>query len=295
MRLPLLSLFLIAFGLGSFARAQNSALTGETATDANARRWNLVFDANHTFQALDQNFRSREDQEAFTNFTAWVDYQLSADHTIRVLQGLLKRYEVTSDTLEWAPSDTTITHIWRLPTKFYGASLQWFNGIALPLSEQSVQDDKITHFNSQLRVNYAYGRFFFSMRPFARYSWYKFKNTQGGFGVSGRALPMFTLGVTGLAIAGLPEISERLSLIGVAGFSYVTESNSALANDALTQPAPESGTYTFAGYLNYQMTDKISAYANYSQGDRYLQDGRYELFAYDPEVTQYGVGLTVIY
>lgn len=272
-------------GLSSSAWG-NNALTGETEASVDKRKWTAIFDMAHTFQTLDTQFNAREDQESFTDFTLRVDYDLGNKQFLRVVQPLQKRYEIDSDTQEWAAGETLITHIWATPWTIKGAKIQWFNGLTLPVSEQAVDDSKITHFNTQLRFNRMFGKVFLSFRPFARYHWYEFRNT-----VDGRNLPLLTYGASLMAFA---PITKKLSIIGFTGYNFVNESNSALAN-GIAQAAPEDGTYFALGILNYQINKNLSVYGLYSQGDRYIEDGRYELWAYDPEATRYAAGLTVTY
>lgn len=257
-------------------KSTNVALTGETAGNL-TKPWMMSIDINHLPKI-------RDDHDAVSEASLLFDYIATPQHTFRLVQGVQKLYEIRPGQSEVYPSDTSLTHLWRTPWMLGSFKTLWVNSLSVPISEDSQNRDLITTWTTQGRANYAYGRFFVSLRPFARYHWYEFKTSPGG-----DLLPLYTIGASAL---GTMSLTDRLTLVASASYSSVYLSASQYSSRSVVEPESQ-GRYSVDVSLNYDWTRKFSSYLYYGQGDAYILDGRYEINIYDPRTTRVGVGATL--
>ncbi|MCB0378793.1 MAG: hypothetical protein KDD33_09895 [Bdellovibrionales bacterium] len=230
--------------------------------------------------------KTRNDNEDTTDILARADYTFNNKHRVRLQQVWTKFYGKYSSEYEFKAYDTQIGHYYTMGSKPWGVNLLWKNHANVPISNESNRDDLITRFQSTLIGTKAFlkGKLIAFGTPYARYSWYEFKNSK-----SGRPLPLFDLGAS---LAGLYFITPQLSFYAGLTYEYQTVSNSQYD----TSPSqPNRGIYQWDLSLTYQFTNALSSSLGYFQGASYIQDGRYEFAFYDNEVSRYSLGLTYIY
>ncbi len=266
------------------AQAANVA-TSDVTTQVQAKPWHMLLDMNHQPAA-------RKDQFAATDFTMFLDYQINPKNSLRILQAPTKVYEIggTRGENEWLASDTILSHFWTLPWTIEqtGTRFRLINVVNLPTSIESQDNSKILTFGQTLQLNtMIQGRMLVSIRPFYRYNWYSYNLSPGGLN-----LPLLTLGVS---MVNSYNVTDSLSLN--ASFSIASVNETASQFDTSTNAGGlfeenPGGRYSMDLSVNYSWTDKFGTYVGYSQGDNYLQDGRFEFYTYDPRTTRYSMGAT---
>lgn len=268
----------------SQAFAANVA-TSDVTNQAQAKPWHILLDVSH-------NPAAREDQFTSTDFTFFFDYQLNAQHIFRLLQAPTKIYEtgMVQGENEYMASDTILSHFWNTGLKTGIFKYRLVSSIALPTSIEAQDNDKMATFTETVQINtLLFGKFVFSLRPFVRYNWYEFKTTQSGF-----LLPTFIYGVN---LVTSYSLTDKLSINGTFGYSQINELASQYdktTNFGVFEENAE-GRYFVSLTANYSMTDKFGMYAGYSQGDAYMRDGRFEVYAYDPRISRYNIGATLYF
>lgn len=256
--------------------------TSDVTNQAVVKKWHILFDVNHQPAA-------RDDQFTFTDFTFFFDYQINKQHSVRVLQAPTKKYDVGLGENETVASDTILNHFWNTGYSIGPTRFRWVTALNLPTSIESQDNNKILTTGGTLQANTMLfaNRFLVSVRPFFRYNWYEFKTSE-----SGTPLPAFTYGVT---MVNSYSFNEKLSLNATFSYSVVSEYASQYDTSTnlggLVDENP-SGRYSFDLSANYSWTDKFGTYLGYSQGDAYIRDGRYEIYAYDPQLSRYSFGMT---
>lgn len=283
-----LSLFLAVL-VASNVHAANVA-TSDVTNQAQLKKWHMLFDVNHQAAV-------RDDQFASTDLTLFFDYALNPKNSFRILQAPTKTYDLggTRGENEWIPSDTIVSHFWNTPWQIEstGTRFRLVSVINLPTSIESQDNDKILTFGNTLQMNSMIkGAFLVSLRPFYRYNWNKYKTS--GFGdTGGRPLPVLTYGVTML---NSYNITDKISLNGTFSWAVIQESPSQYDTstnmNGMFGENP-GGTYSVSLAANFSFTDKVAAYVGFYQGATYLQDGRFEVYAYDPRVSRFQAGLTL--
>jgi hypothetical protein len=264
--------------------------TSDVTNQELAKKWHILFDMNHQPAA-------RDDQFAATDLTLFFDYSLNPTNTFRILQAPTKVYDLggSRGENEWIASDTIFSHFWNLPWSVSetGTRFRLVSALNLPTSLESQDNQKILTFGHTLQMNtMVAGKLLVSLRPFYRYNWNRFRTSGPGDVMGGRPLPQFTYG---LSMVNSYNVSDSLSLNASASWVVIYESasefdNSTSAGGWLGQnPA---GTYSISLSANYSWTEKFGTYVGYFQGAQYIQDGRFEVYAYDPRFTRYSAGFT---
>lgn len=273
--------FLAIFFNASSSFAANVA-TSDVGGVQQAKKWHVLFDANH-------NPAVRADQFTSTDLTFFFDYQANPSHLFRVLQAPTKIYEIGLDQgeNEWLPSETILSHFWNTGKTLGLFRLRLQSSLGLPTSIEAQDNDKIVMLTETLQLNAVFGgKFVFSLRPFVRYNWYEFKTRE-----SGGLLPTF---IYGLNLVTSYSVTDKLSLNGTFGYNQVNELASQFDPNTNFGTFAENaeGRYFISLALNYSFTDEFGIYGGYSQGDSYIRDGRFEVYAYDPLVARYNIGAT---
>ncbi len=280
---------LLAMLVASSAYAANMA-TSDVTNQAQVKKWHMLFDVNHQPTARDDQFSS-------TDVTLFFDYALNPKNSLRIMQAPTKTYDLggTRGENEWIPSDTILSHFWNMPGQIEstGTRFRLVSVVNLPTSIESQDNDKILTFGNTLQINTMVGGVFLaSLRPFYRYNWNKYKTS--GFGeTGGRPLPVLTYGIT---MVNSYSINDKISLNGSFSWAVIQESPSQYDTstnmNGMFGENP-NGTYSISLSANYSWTDKVATYVGYFQGTNYLQDGRFEVYAYDPRASRYSAGLTL--
>lgn len=278
MRLFLVSTIMM---MSCFARAVNVS-TSDVSSQVAEKKWHILFDINHQPTV-------RDDQFMYTDFTLFFDYQLNPSHSFRILQAPTKKYELGLEQgeEEWSPSDTILNHFWNTGWSIGPTRFRWVTALNLPTSLDSQDNQKVLTFGGTLQANTMFwGKLLVSLRPYFRYNWYEYKTRE-----SGRPLPAL---LTGINMVNSYNVTDKFSLNATLGYTvvydYASEYDSSLSIGGLDDNS--TGRYSVDLSANYSFTDKFGAYVGYSQGDAYIRDGRYELYAYDPQVTRYSIGAT---
>ncbi len=259
--------------------------TSDVTNQAQAKPWHILLDVSH-------NPAGRADQFTTTDYTLFFDYQLNAQHSFRVLQAPTQIYELGLNQGEnqYLASDTILSHFWNTGWKTGIFKYRLVSSLALPTSIEAQDNDKLATFTETVQINALVGgKFVFSLRPFVRYNWYEFKTTQSGF-----LLPAF---VYGLNLVTSYSLTDALSLNASLGYSMVNELASQYDDSTNFGVFEENaeGRYFVSLTANYSVTDKFGVYAGYSQGDTYIRDGRFEVYAYDPQISRYNIGATLYF
>lgn len=268
----------------SQAMAANVA-TSDVTNQAQAKPWHILLDMSH-------NPAARTDQFTSTDFTFFFDYQANAQHLFRVLQAPTKIYEtgMMQGENEYMASETILSHFWNTGWQTGPFKYRLVSSIGLPTSIEAQDNDKMATFTETVQINAMFaGKFVFSLRPYVRYNWYEFKTTESGF-----LLPTFIYGVN---LVTSYSVTDALSLNGSFGYSMVNELASQYdktTNFGVFEENAE-GRYFLSLTANYSVTDKFGVYAGFSQGDTYIRDGRFEVYAYDPQISRYNIGATLYF
>lgn len=273
----------VLFLLGSNIAHAANVVTSDVTNTGKDKKWHILMDANHQ-PAM------RDDQFSYTDFTFFFDYQLDRNNSFRILQAPTKLYEVAPNESEFTASDTILYHFWNTQQTLGTFKLRLVSAVNLPTAEDSVRNDKILTVTETLQANTMLrGNVLLSLRPFMRYNWYEFKTTK-----SGTPLPAFT---GGLNLVSSYQMTNKFSINASAGYSFVTNYASQFEESTagIDTSAQVEGRYSFSLGGNYELTDKFSLYGSYSQGDIYIKDGRYEVYAYDPQISRFGIGATVYF
>lgn len=285
MRILLLALLVVVWG--PMAGAANVATTDlvTTATVQAQKPWNLLLDMNYQ-PAL------RDDQFKYTDYTMFVNYKINSTHSVRITQGMTQKYEIGLDQgeNEFELSDTVLSHFWNLPYVAGPFRFRWVSGVFLPASIDSQDNSKITTLSGSLHANAFFaGMYSLSVRPFARYNWYEYKTSLGG-----TPLPAFTTGIT---IVNTIDITDKLSLNGTFSYNYIYDYASQYETSTRYGYFDDNarGRYGIDVAVNYSVTNEFGVYGGYSEGDAYIRDGRYEVYAYDPETSRLSAGLTLYF
>ena len=255
-----------------------SSVTSET--ESGRKKWRAIIDAQHVPT-------SREDQEAYTSMTAIGDYFLNKKHRLRIMQSGFKTYSKYESENEFQPSNTRLYHYYNFENKLLGASWMWRNDFSLPVSDIAVRDDEITQLTSTMFISKMFlaNRLFASIRPFARYHWNKYRTSPGG-----RLLPLYTFGSSAILSYSL---TSKFSVLGSAFYNIVGRNSSQYDPNFVQR---EEGIYSFSLALNYQANKVFGFYASYLTGAaQYINEGRYEVYLYDPNNSRFGVGVTAIF
>lgn len=272
---------LIGLLLLSFTARAANVVTSDVTNQAKDKKWHILLDAN--LQPA-----QRDDQRSYTDYTVFFDYQLDKANTFRILQAPRQQYEVVYGEEEWLASDTIVSHYWNTGKSVGPARLRWVTSVNIPTAQDSMTQDKITTVAGTLQANALFaGKFMVSARPFLRYNWYEFKTSK-----SGTPLPAW---VYGLNVVASYQMTSKFSLNGTFGYNIVVNNASQYDESTggfNTTPAQTDGRYTVYFAANYEWTDKFATYLSFLQGDSYIRDGRYEVYAYDPVVSRLGAGAT---
>jgi hypothetical protein len=266
----------------SFNAMAANSVTSDVTNQGAVKNWHIMLDANHVLA-------SREDQVAETNFTAFFDYQLNPSHSFRVLQAPTKLYEVAEGQNEFQASDTILYHFWNTGLSTGPTRYRWVTSVGLPTSEEAQDNNKVATITGTLQANTLLaGKFLISARPFLRYNWYEYKTSPGG-----TPLAAFVYGAN---LVTSYQLTTKFSLNASAGYSWLNNYSSQFDNSTVgISTGNQQGRYFLGAGGNYEVTDKFSVYFNYSHGDIFIKDGRYELFAYDPQLSRVGVGATLYF
>ncbi len=244
------------------------------------KKWRAVVDLSHTPE-------SRRDQEPTSDVQAIGDYFLTDKHRVRVMQWWQKQYSKYDSEYEFQAFNTALYHYYAFEDRPLGASYIWRNQVDVPISDVSVQDDLITRFTSTMFISKTFfkNKVWTSVRPFARYHWYKYRTSPGG-----RLLPLYTFGASALASY---SFDDHWSILGTAYYAYEGV-NSSQYDPKFVQR--EDGFYAFSATLNYQYNKHFGFYTSYGTGlAQFIVDGRYEVFLYDPLSSRYSLGVTAIF
>lgn len=276
------AVFVALWTSNSFAA---NVATSDVTNQAQAKPWHILFDVNH-------NLAHREDQFATTDITLFFDYQLDKNNSFRILQAPTYNHEIglNQGENEWMPSETVLFHFWNTGLSTGPFRYRLVSSVGLPTSIEAQDNDKIVTLTETVQINALfYGKFVFSLRPFLRYNWYEFKTTK-----QGRLLPTL---IYGMNLVTSYSINDKLSLNASAGYSEIQESASQFDQDKNLGIFEENaeGRYFLSLSANYSFTDKLGGYVGFSQGDNYIRDGRYEVYAYDAQFSRYNVGMTVYF
>lgn len=266
----------------SFAWAQSS-VTSETETGP--KKWRVTLDASYV-PIVDRS-KTKYQQKTYTDYLAIGDYFVSKRHRFRISQSWTQFSLKYNSDHEFNPSDTRLFHYYNFESRPLGASYLIRSDLSVPVSNLSNQDGLVTAFTSSLFVTKMFfnNRLFTSVRPLGRYHFYKYRTSPGG-----RLLPLYTVGVSALASW---SFTDKISVLGAAYFS-LTGLNSSQYDPDFRQL--EQGLYSVSIVPNYQITKEIGIYAAYMSGAaQYVNEGRYEVFLYDPRRSRYGIGMTAIF
>lgn len=229
---------------------------------------------------------SRRDQASFTDITAIGDYFLTKKHRVRVMQAWSKLYSKYDSEYEFQASNTRFYHYYAFEDKPMGASFLWRNDIALPVSNRAVEDDLVTEFTSMMFISKMFlnNRLYSRLTPMARYHWHKYR-TAGA-----RLLPLYTFGASLLLSYSL---TDKFSVMGSAFYS-IQGTNSSQYDPNFVQR--QQGIYAFSATLNYQHNRTFGFYGSYLTGAApYINEGRYEVYLYDPNNARFGIGVNAIF
>lgn len=259
--------------------------TSDVTNQAQAKPWHILLDVSHSPAARDDQFSS-------TDYTFFFDYQLNAQHLFRVLQAPTEIYEtgLVQGENQHMASETLLSHFWNTGWKTGPFKYRLVSTLGLPTSIEAQDNDKMAMFTETVQINAMFfGKLVFSLRPFVRYNWYEFKTTESGF-----LLPTFIYGVN---LVTSFSLTDKLSLNGSFGYSQVNELASQYddtRNFGIFEENAE-GRYFLSLTANYSVSDKFGVYAGYTQGDTYIRDGRFEVYAYDPIIARYNIGATLYF
>lgn len=279
-KLILKAMGLISVAFISLPTFAANVATSDVTNQAQAKPWHILLDMSH-------NPATRDDHFTTTDFTTFFDYQLDAKNSFRILVAPTKSYDLAEGQPEWEASDTLLYHFWNTGTSAGPFRLRLVSSLNVPTSVEAQDNDKITTITETLQLNALFmGKFVFSLRPYVRYNWYEFKTTR-----EGNLLPTFIYGAN---LVTSYSFNDKLSLNGTFGYSIVNELASEYDNSKNLGVFEENaeGRYLISIALNYSMTDKFAVYGGFNQGDIYIKDGRYELYAYDPKISRANAGLT---
>lgn len=228
----------------------------------------------------------RSDQEHTTDILTRADYTFNKKHRVRVQQFFTKFYSVYNQEDELKPADTLLAHYYTLDYKPFGANLLWQTRATLPVSNQSARDDLITRVSGSMIATKGFlnNRLIGFFIPYGTYHWYEFNQSK-----SGGLRPWYTVGAS---IAGLYFITDKLAFY--AGGTYNVETQRQSQFDQAPSQVP-NGNYRFDLDLSYQFTGRFAGSLSYVQGANYLEDGRFEVVAFDDQNSRVSVGLTYIY
>ncbi len=236
--------------------------------------------------SMTHNPKLRKDQEDTTDILLRADYAINKKHTIRVQQFFSKFYGKYESEYEFKPFDTSVAHFYRLGYKPFGMNLQWRNQVSLPISNESNRDDLFTVFQTSVVASKALfgGKALAFAVPYARYFAYEYKTSE-----SGRLLPWYQAGAS---LGALYFFTSKLAFYGGMDYRFDTVRNSQF--DQTPSQVPR-GNYRFDLDLSYQATQHWTGSVSYSQGDSYIQNGRYEVVVFDDQESRIGLGVTYIY
>lgn len=250
---------------------------------ANEELWSLKrfsgsFSTSHLLPTNDQF-------DARTDFSLNIVYKLNPRHSFAVGQAFSKNYVVDVATREWPVQDTTISHTYSFEKKFWDISLSLRNGFTLPVSEASQNADVITVFGSSLNLSRGFfgDKLKLSLSPRLNYQWNEYNATS----TTGRPLKRVVAGAQIGASYSLTKIWD-VSASGGASNVWVEPSRFASRQS-------QDSTYNFSLGTSVQITKNLSSSLGFSQGDTATKQGRWEVYAYDPEQTEWNLGLTFLF
>ena len=245
-------------------------------TQVKQNPWSGAISASH-FQA------TRSDQRSVTDFSLGASYQVSKKGSISASLPFSKLYSVPVGADEIQLGDIRLAYSHKLPWKWAGFSFKGKIGATASSSRKSMDNDLISRPSLKLSAKRNLSkRLSLSLSSSYQYYWKLYKQT-----LSGSLLPRSALGASiGLSYAFNDRLSASASL---GGKKYWTEQSVNQTSNSIGQ----KGNYSFGLGLGYQVTKKFSTSLGYSQGDRFMRNGRYEIVLYDPAASTVSLGMSL--
>jgi opacity protein-like surface antigen len=239
--------------------------------------------------AYSNGFTDSADPESMISVSA--SYKISNQQSVSVIQDVIKKYVVDPGESETDPRDTIFRYTYTFPQKMYDVQLALKGSLTFPASDFSRRNDVRT--KPELRAAISRGFFGdkleFMLSPFARYYVNEFKTTQSGLGAGGgKPLPQYVFGTAG-------SVSYRILKpwsVFVSGFwQDVNYEDLEIANreSRLGIENPSKHQYSFGLGTSYEIQKNWTVSVSTSQLSYAEQDGRLEVYSFDPYTTDWSV------
>jgi len=153
----------------------------------------------------------------------------------------------------------------------------------LPVSTVSKVNGNITRAGAQMQFKRAFFNGGFTVHYWPSFTYYfnRFTTTVSG-------TPLTHSALTNRVIVEVPIIS-RLSFNLDLGYTFASTHKSPFASET----PPIKGKYAFGAELGYEVSDHLNARLGVSQADSFTKEGRYEILAFDPYMSQAYLALDV--
>lgn len=242
---------------------------------AKTKRWSASFSADHLMPTND-NFDPR------TDFMFSGSFKFNSQNSAQLQQTFSKLYIKDRTQQEWPVDDTILYYIRTLESKPYDSTLKWRLGATLPISETSTRNALITNQSLAFIME---KRFFdnnltLRLTPSARKFWNKYTTT-----IDGRPLKA---AAAAIGFTAIYSVTDSLSLTGAANAT-----NTWIEKTQYTQgEQSQDASYNFSLSASYDLSNSVSFSLGYSQADSTMREGRYAVYAYDPQITEMTLGLS---
>ena len=257
-----------------------------TANDKPQREWSLASNAS---LSSDTSFNDPTSSLGLSYSRPWQSYNVSASLS------LLKKYYIYPSEDELVLNDPSISlsrEVFTIGDLFpFRASLS----MTLPLSEFSRDNNIYSRLSAGLSTSEQLlaERLSISYRMKATLHTSEYQSTQGGDGVGGSALPMWSYL---LGQSGSYKILETWSLSYSLGYSEITyydlDPNKVEAATVVDLP---DQSYSLSASISWQAFPSLGFEFGFNQGSQILYPGLVDVVIYDEEFSQWFISLQHVY
>jgi long-subunit fatty acid transport protein len=265
--------------LSLFVRATASALTAVPTSVAplpmnEKTKWSVSLSA-------DQLLPTNEAFDPRTDFSLSGSYKFNKKHSLQAIQGFSKNYIIDRTQQEWPINDTLMYYYYTPEMRPFDIGLKWRGSATLPISETSQRTNVLSVLGLALIFDHSFfeNKLTLKLNPSARYQINRYTTT-----VSGRPLKKWT---AGMSLTALYQLTDQLSLSSVVAGNNVWVERTQFTQGEQSQDS----SYSFSLGASYDITSQLSTSLAYSQNANAMNEGRYEIFAYDPNASEFTFGI----
>jgi hypothetical protein len=225
-------------------------------------------------------FDERTEQRSV--FYADVIAPVNKAHTLRVVQPLVKEYEINVGEEEFYAADTFFYHYWTWSDNFLGPYWKWRLIYELPISPESRDNSVRSRFQGRLAIGHKFidGKLDIAYRPFISYQVNSYKQS-----ITSNPLPEWGIGNSFFIDY---KATERL---GATLILTVAQTYREKTVNQVSKPRGD-GSYITEAFITYSLIrSALDGRIGYVKSDAQYSQGVREINVFDQQKSQFYIGL----